>query len=505
VRVSVDSADSDRVRLRFEVADTGIGISPEAQARLFQPFTQADASTTRRYGGTGLGLVICQRLTALMGGEIGVRSAAGAGSTFWFTVPLEHARSPHEPVPPDGALATLRILAVDDSWTALRQLEQQLVEWNIGVATVDDAGRAMVLLEAAAAAGTPYDVALIDYQMPGVDGLELGRRIKASPGVAATKLVLLTAVGARGQARAAEEAGFAAFLTKPLRQSALHDCLAMLAGAGGATESPTQRAPLITRHTVAEARGTSRARILVAEDNPVNQRVAVGLLERLGFGADVVSNGREALEAVTQRPYDLVLMDCQMPVMDGYEASARIRQSESGGRRVPIIAMTADAMTADRERCLAAGMDEHLPKPVDRNQLRLVLSRWLPEPAAPDPLVGDAPQPEAEVLFDPGQLHSIVGDDQAAARRYLDLYATTAAELLGRAGAVLDGRDASGLRELAHNLKGSSGNVGAVTMARLAAELEEAASAGEWNAAAQCYREIQSAFDRTVTHVRLDR
>ena len=349
------SVDDEQILLRFEIADTGIGIDPAAQARLFQPFEQADRSTTRRFGGTGLGLVICQRLCALMGGEIGVQSRAGSrqhllvhrpfrqrdhgrgqrrrrasarwpgfGSWRWTTAGPRYSRSSSS--------------STSGAWRPRR--------WTMARARCCSCS-------AAAAAGDAFDLALIDYHMPAMDGLELGRRIKADPAIAPTRLVLITGVGARGQARAAEDAGFAAFLTKPLRQSALYDCLALVAGADAA--DPASRLPLITRHTVAEARDASRARILVAEDNAVNQRVAVALLERLGYRADVVGTGAEAVEAVARQPYDLVLMDCQMPVMDGYEAAARIRRSGvRRGSRMPIIAMTADATTG-RPRALPGG------------------------------------------------------------------------------------------------------------------------------------------------------
>jgi signal transduction histidine kinase/CheY-like chemotaxis protein/HPt (histidine-containing phosphotransfer) domain-containing protein len=509
VHVTVDGADLRGATLRFEVTDTGIGIAPEAQARLFQPFAQADASTTRRFGGTGLGLVICQRLVALMGGEVGLRSAPGAGSTFWFTARFETATShAEEPPDADAVLRSLRVLAVDDSRTALAHLEQQLVAWGVNTATASDGEQALLLLRAAAAAGAPYDLALIDYHMLGLDGLELGRRIKADPVIAGTRLVLLTAVGARGQARDAEAVGFAAFLTKPLRQSSLYDCLALLVG--GSPGRPEAGVPLITRHTLAEARGPARARILIAEDNTVNQRVALGMLEHLGYRADVVATGAEAVDAVAQRPYDLVLLDCQMPVMDGYEAAARIRLAEAAGWRIPLIALTADAGAADRERCRAAGMDDHVAKPIDRAQLREVLRRWLPEPAggpheaavAPAMPAATRPSPESDGLIDRSQLGAIVGEDRAALRRYLDLYLGTGAELVHRAAAAVAGRDAAGLRRLAHSLRGSSGNVGAVEVARVAAELERMDCTADWSETEQTCRRLQTVFERTAVHVR---
>jgi signal transduction histidine kinase/CheY-like chemotaxis protein/HPt (histidine-containing phosphotransfer) domain-containing protein len=502
VQVGVTDATADGTVIRFEVRDTGIGISPETQARLFQPFVQADAATTRRFGGTGLGLVICRRLVDLMGGDIAVRSTPGAGSTFTFTARFLAAKTRvEEPPETDEGLRSLRVLAVDDSRTALTHLEQQLAEWGIGAATVTEGERALSLLRTAAEAGEPYTLALIDYHMPGMDGLELGRRIKANPAIAATSLVLLTAVGARGQARAAETVGFSAFLTKPVRQSALHDCLALLAGGG--TGRAEAGAPIITRHTLAEARPQFRARLLVVEDNPVNQRVALGMLERLGYRADVVGTGAEAVEAVARGTYDLVLLDCQMPVMDGYEAAARIRSAEPPGRRIPLVALTADVSPADRVRCRAAGMDDHVAKPIDRGQLRDVLQRWTGGDATLPPAdIPVAVPAGGDVLLDPGQLGAIVGDDRAALGRYLDLYLSAGAELVRSAAAAIAGRDPAAVRRAAHSLRGSSGNVGAIEVARLAGELEELDCAADWPAADRLRRRLETVFERTAVHVR---
>jgi signal transduction histidine kinase/CheY-like chemotaxis protein/HPt (histidine-containing phosphotransfer) domain-containing protein len=502
VHVRVEEAAPDGARLRFEVTDTGIGIAPDALARLFQPFAQADASTTRRFGGTGLGLVICQRLVAVMDGEIGVTSTPGSGSTFWFTARFGTARSQAEELPAaDDALRALRILAVDDSVTALAHLEDQLLEWGIATATVTDAEHALLLLRAAADAGKPYQLALIDYQMPGLDGLELGRRIKADPAIASTRLVLLTAVGARGQARAAESVGFAAFLTKPLRQSALHDCLALLAGDGTHSASG---APLITRHTLAEGRSASRARILVAEDNAVNQRVILGILERLGYRADVVGTGAEAVEAVARSPYDLVLLDVQMPVMDGFEAAARIRRAEAGNGRLPLVALTADASAADRDRCRHAGMDDHVAKPIDRAQLRETLQRWLPQSlhAGAESPAGSPPEQSDPAVFDRRQLGELVGDDLQALHRYLDLYLSATTDLLRQAATAVADRDPTAVRHVAHSLRGSSGNVGALEVARVAAELQGTDCVTDWPATEAACRELHLAFERMAAHVR---
>jgi two-component system sensor histidine kinase/response regulator len=508
VRVEVAGEGGEAVTLRFEVADTGIGVPPAVQERLFRPFTQADASTTRKYGGTGLGLVICRRLVEIMGGEIGIRSELGQGSTFWFTARLKrsHTAIGHLHQQP-GSLAGFRALIVDDNRTIRDDLERQLERWGMDAVAVEDGPDALAALRAAGAQGRPYDLTLIDMHMPITGGLELGRAIKDDSSIAPTRLVLLTALGERGQARAAQAAGFAAFLTKPLRQSALHDCLVAVLGrpTGEGGEQSSAQPPLITRHTLAEARLARRARILVAEDHEINQMVTVGILERLGYRADVVADGREAVEAVGRTRYGVVLMDCQMPGMDGYEAASAIRRQESDGHRLPIIALTADATEAGRERCLAAGMDDFVPKPLDRDRLREALRRWLPDSPADDEAPDDGPEPEVnegpdgvpQVIFELGQLRSLVGTDEVKLRRYLDLFASTTGTLLQQIVVASADRDRRAVSRLAHTLRGTCSNVGAQKMASLASALEVAASRDDWSAAAGVCRDLDSCFSRT--------
>jgi two-component system sensor histidine kinase/response regulator len=377
----VEETDHDAL-IRFAVTDTGIGISPEARGRLFLSFSQADTSTTRRYGGTGLGLAISKRLVEIMGGSIGVESTPGAGSTFWFTV-----RLPKRPVPPTAVRANLaelrrlRVLGVDDNATNRALLAAQLGAWGMYVECVARGSRALESLRAAQPDGRPYDLAILDHQMPEMDGITLGRAIKADPALASLPLVLLTSVSYRGSASDAERAGFSAFLVKPIRQSQLHDCIATVVGM--ATEPSSSR--LITRHALREAAAKLRARILVAEDNVVNQRVAVRMLEKFGCRVDVVTSGLEAVEAAGRIAYHCIFMDCQMPEMDGYEAAIAIRRHEAQtGAHVPIIAMTANAMEGDRDRCLAAGMDDYVAKPVQPRELREMLERWVePSERAP--------------------------------------------------------------------------------------------------------------------------
>jgi PAS domain S-box-containing protein len=408
VLVQILPLDEDAVsmRLRIEVIDTGIGLTEEAKAKLFQAFTQADSSTSRKYGGTGLGLTICKRLVELMGGEIGISSVPGIGTHVWFTVRLGKTAAIPSPPAIDN-LSDLRLCIVDDNAMNRTVLQYHAAAWNMRYETAENGQAALSLLRAAVVEGHPFDLAIIDHHMPDLNGLDLGRTIRADPALNRTKLVLLTSLGRRGDAQASREAGFAGYLTKPVRKSQLYDCLRMVMGRPAASIGRIDAAasiepPLITRHQVAEARAS--VRLLVVDDNPVNQKVAVRMLEKLGYRADVAGNGHEALAALARRPYDIVFMDCQMPEMDGLEATRRIREREMrhastvkhqpggpekqtrltddkpGGTiaaRVPIIAMTANAMEADRQQCLAGGMNDFISKPISREDLERVLSRWL--------------------------------------------------------------------------------------------------------------------------------
>jgi signal transduction histidine kinase/DNA-binding response OmpR family regulator len=501
VRVLAESVEADTVMLRFQVTDTGIGIPEEVRRRLFRPFAQADASTTRRFGGTGLGLAICRRIAELMSGESGVDSEEGVGSTFWVTARFGRPDPASDPLPlPIASIKTLRVLVVDDSQAAGQGLAHQLGRWGVEVTTARDAAAALELLRTAVGEGRPYTVAIIDLHMPGVDGLDLGHAITGDPAIAGTRLVLLTSVGARGQAKAAQEAGFSAFLTKPLRQSALYDCLATLAGLP--SEAPDRKEPvipLITRHTLAEVREARRPRLLVAEDNEVNQRVAVGILERLGCRADVVASGEEAVEAVSRTHYDLVLMDCQMPGLDGYQASSEIRRREPPGRRVPIIALTADAMADVRERCLGAGMDDYLSKPVDRRRLEETLRRWLPGTSADDPPPDEREWSTHNGPIELERLRAVVGTDPASVRRYLELYVTTGATLLRQMALAVSAGEVDNVRRLAHTIKGASGTVGADEVAAIAARLEQATEAAEQTGLVQ---ELEASFGEASLYAR---
>jgi signal transduction histidine kinase/CheY-like chemotaxis protein len=367
VGASLAEQQGGHIVVRFEVRDTGIGIPRERLDRLFQSFSQVDSSHTRKFGGTGLGLAISKRLAEIMGGAIGVESEVGKGSRFWFTIPLEQQPAERrDQAELANELRAQRVLVVDDNATNREVFSIQLRSWGCRVEVAATPAEGLHALWRAARLGEPFDLGLIDYQMPDMDGLELAQAIKSSPELAHTRLLLLTSVGGLGATARAGEVGFENVLTKPIRATRLRDALlGVLERARAAcTPEPTAVIPGATR-------------VLVAEDNIVNQRVALLMLQRMGCLAEAVANGMEAVRALESGTYDLVLMDCQMPVLDGFEATRRIREAERGGRRTPIIATTAYAGRGDRERCLEAGMDDYLDKPLRREAVVQVVERWL--------------------------------------------------------------------------------------------------------------------------------
>ena len=369
LRVTVIEQDEQNVTLRFAVRDTGIGIAPDKLPLLFQPFSQVDASTTRRFGGSGLGLSIAQRLATLMGGTVGVESHEGHGSTFWFTARLGRRPAATAIVPPRLApdIKNLRILVVDDNETNHEVLKIMLDAWECRHDHAYNGASALDRLRTAALENDPYRVALLDMMMPGMDGEELGSRVASDPVLSSTQLVMLTSIGLRGDLRRLDPEPFAAYLTKPVRHAQLYDCLRAVVGR---VTHPEPRMAVFAPATPETL--SPRLHILVAEDNRVNQKVASRMLEHMGHRVDVVANGLEAVTALRAMPFDLVLMDVQMPEMDGFEATRQIRDAATGtlNPKIPIIAMTAHAMKGDRERCLQAGMDGYVSKPVEPTALR---------------------------------------------------------------------------------------------------------------------------------------
>jgi PAS domain S-box-containing protein len=398
IRVRCLEEDSESTRLKFTIRDTGIGIPADRVGALFASFTQVDSSNTRKYGGTGLGLAISKQLVELMGGAIEVGSRPGQGSVFAFTLrmacPACTLPAPREQrVEVDG----LRVLVVDDHDTNRFIVATLLTAWGCRAVEASDGESALAILLQAAEAD-PVDIALIDMQMPGMSGEDLGKKIRANAGIEDTRLVLLTSLGQRGDAGRASRAGFDGYLTKPLRQTQLHECLSLVMGLGRTDRRG--RRQLVTRHVVDEAARSTR-RILLVEDNPVNQEVAVAMLRKLGWGPDIAGNGVQALDALVRVAYDLVLMDCQMPELDGFEATRRIRALDPATRnpKVPIIAMTANAMQGDMQACLDAGMNDYIAKPIRSADLMEKIDHWLGRSPAP----GGSPPSGADTGMEPGE------------------------------------------------------------------------------------------------------
>ncbi|WP_414515593.1 GAF domain-containing protein [Synechococcus sp. W60.3] len=523
IQAEVLQETATHVHLKLSVRDTGIGIPAAAQSKLFQPFSQVDASTTRKYGGTGLGLAICKQLTELMGGTISLQSQEGQGSTFSVELTLERQpyvqqlAQPSARIPVD--LQGKRLLVVDDNATNRKILRCQAPAWGMVVEEAENAYQAMDKLRQAVREGRPFPLAVLDMQMPEVDGETLGRWIKADPELSQTQLVMMTSLGLGEHSRRAAEIGFAAYLVKPVKQSRLQEALVMALGkSSGLSTSLLGMSPVLPQTTPREDRPRQSLRILLAEDNPVNQKVALRQLQSLGYMADVVANGQEVLDLLQRVQYDLILMDCQMPVMDGYEATRRLRQQERGsGHRTVVIAITANAMQEDRERCLQAGMDDYLSKPVLKEDLERVLNHWSQRiapsaagaangPASPDPPSAEGANgnsaPTLPYPIDAAYLDRVTGGDRQFQRELLQVFVQDCQNQLPHLRQAVTKGDPEELRKVAHRLKGASANVGANAFCQVARELEHLgvglaqqgsldSAAPEWARASQGLEELE--------------
>jgi PAS domain S-box-containing protein len=484
LRIGLESEDRNSATIHFIVKDTGMGIPAAKVALLFQPFTQLDGSITRKFGGTGLGLSISKHLVDLMGGQISVESEEGKGSTFRFTVPLA-TRIPAawgEEVP-HADLAGARILAVDAIPINRLALAAMLDSWKCRHEEVESPAAALERLRAAAAENDPFQMALLDMVMPGMDGETVGRLVKEDPLLRNTALVMMTSIGRRGDAKRLEVLGFAAYLTKPVKRSSLHDILTTTLGC---QEDPScQHRQIITRHTVAEDR-KRKCRLLVVEDNPTNQKVVSKLLEKMGFRADMVDCGRKAIGALEAISYDLVLMDVQLPDMDGLATTSAIRRSGVLNPEVPIIAMTAHAMKGDREKCLQAGMDDYISKPIRSADLSAALARWALRDETAPPRTRREPGVESQddilaAAFDKVGVLERLDGDEAMLAEVMETFLEDAPRQLRILEEAVAEEDVARTLLSAHTLKGAAGNVGAIGLETAAYWLEKAASDGNPN------------------------
>jgi signal transduction histidine kinase/DNA-binding response OmpR family regulator len=477
VCVTTKMETEEDVFVRIEVKDTGIGITPETQAHLFQSFVQADSSTSRKFGGTGLGLAICKRLAKAMNGAIGVESAPGQGSTFWVTLrlvrqPALQTQSENMPGFDDS-----RVLVVDDNETSRQFLHEQIIAWRLSSGCAGTGEEALALLRQAAIEKAPYSVAIIDMQMPVLDGVALVQKINADPQLCATRLILLIPFGKPIQAAELKAMNIAACCVKPVRQSALFDCLVQVLTRPSEDGQTHQSEPFIRSNDSPSPRGE---RVLLAEDNVVNQQVALGNLRKLGYTADVANNGLQVLDALKAQKYDIILMDCQMPGLDGYKTTQEIRKRENGDQRAWIIAMTANVMVGDREKCLAAGMDDYVSKPLHRVELRAALERVSAANVS---------------LVDDDILRSLKEGFEQEFLELVNLFITSAPTALRDIKLAAEKPNAADLAMAAHTLKGSSSNFGASALRKICENLEQAALKGDM----QCIPHLVELADKELS------
>ncbi len=494
LHVSLDSELAEQLMLRFRIQDTGIGIPKHKLGKLFQAFSQVDASVTRKFGGTGLGLAISKNLAEMMGGEIGVESEEGRGTRFYFTICVEKqpaltaAKNSR-----DENFSGKRVLIVDSNATSRQKLSEMFTCWGCRSDKASKASLALEKLRTAWKEDDPFHIVTLDMFIPDTDGESLGKTIRQRPEFRNIALIMITSVAKRGDAPRLEKIGFSAYLTKPVTQSRLYNCLMTIFHRKPNPDALPER--IITRHTMAEAH-KHNLRILLAEDDRVNQIVALKLLEKLGYQADVASNGQEAVRALKNKSYDLVLMDVQMPLMDGMAATRKIRNLKSEIRKIPIVAMTAYAMKGDREQFLEAGMDDYLSKPVQPEAVAAVMEKWL----GPRSFGRETPQPEKKTesrtsVFDPKALQENLDGDESLFRQIIEMFLQDTPEHIRSIREAIRQDNAPLVNRWAHQLKGVSGSIGANALQEKAFEMELASKEGKLSRAAELMPELTESFE----------
>ncbi|HEY9789933.1 MAG TPA: response regulator, partial [Candidatus Obscuribacterales bacterium] len=547
---SLAEADDSYASVRFEVRDTGIGIPQSGTLQIFEPFIQADGSATRKHGGTGLGLSISKRLVELMGGQIGVESVEGEGSTFWFVMPLEKPAKRATITPTRKVFQNVKLLIVDGPNESAKIVHKYVSSWGIRCDIAATGEDAVHMMRQEAAAGVPYDLAVIDFQLTYSDALALAQSISRYNDLSCTKLVLTSCFDDIRLAQDALHSGFSAVLVKPVRQMRLYDCLVNLLtqaepigepdltdesaelkgtptitngthshGGGGRQSAGTetvgtaslQPADLGTpgsssRHLNPQHKGMDTPLILVVEDNPVNQKVVMLQLSELGYRAHAVANGRECLEALARTHYFLILMDCQMPEMDGFAATAAIRDKETlTGGHIPIVALTAHAMIEDKYKCLNAGMDDYISKPVKPKALKEILDRYMghneemPPPSAMEPRAKPAPPQSTKPPIDMLSLRQSFGADSAS--ELVSTFLGSTKFMIDEIAHAITTRNVNQIEEAARELVRSSANMTASELSSIGSDLEKASLDKNWNAVDTSYRALRSAFDRLTEFV----
>jgi PAS domain S-box-containing protein len=496
IDISLEMENETDATIRFRVIDTGIGISSDKQEKIFESFTQADGSTTRKYGGTGLGLAICKQLVKMMEGKIGIESEPGRGSTFWFNVGLKKQQgNPEEREATQGEIMGKHVLIVDDNSTNRQILRGYLKSWGCRFGEAPDGIEALNELHLAVAGKDPYNIALIDMQMPGMNGEELALKISTDQELNDIILIMLTSLNQHLDTLKMDKYGFAAHLNKPVKKLQLYNCLCSASGKYG-VKNPEQ-AKILKQEAVISDERKQQARILLAEDDTTNQKVAKGILVKLGYSLDIVSNGIEAINAMKKVNYDLVLMDCQMPEMDGYEATGKIRSPLSGviNNNIPVIAMTAHAMTGDREKCIEAGMDDYITKPIKIDSMSALLNKWLLKNIPLNVLQTETVATSPDPVFERDTLMARLGHDEELAESIINGFLEDIPEQLRELEEFINRNETEEAGYKAHRIKGAAASIEGKALRAIAYEMEKAGKSGDLDGLKRLFPEIKNQFE----------